>query len=73
MIKSEGDKMKYQPLESKSALNKVSGRFPFKWDLNIYRGCQHGCIYVMLFTVINTLTTMIILARSIIKRIFYLV
>lgn len=45
MIKSEGDKMKYQPLESKSALNKVSGRFPFKWDLNIYRGCQHGCIY----------------------------
>lgn len=37
--------MKYQALEAKSALNKVSGRFPFKWDLNIYRGCQHGCIY----------------------------
>lgn len=38
-------KLKYQALEAKSALNKVSGRFPFKWDLNIYRGCQHGCIY----------------------------
>lgn len=37
--------MKYQPLKVKSALNKVKGRFPFKWDLNIYRGCQHGCIY----------------------------
>ncbi len=37
--------MKYQELEVKSALNKVKGRFPFKWDLNIYRGCQHGCIY----------------------------
>lgn len=37
--------MEYQKLEVKSALNKVNGRFPFKWDLNIYRGCQHGCIY----------------------------
>ena len=37
--------MKYQELEAKSALNKVKGRFPFKWDLNIYRGCEHGCIY----------------------------
>lgn len=37
--------MKYQELMAKSALNKVKGRFPFKWDLNIYRGCQHGCIY----------------------------
>lgn len=39
------DKMKYQELEAKSALNKVKGQFPFKWDLNIYRGCEHGCIY----------------------------
>jgi len=37
--------MKYQELEVKSALNKIKGHFPYKWDLNIYRGCQHGCIY----------------------------
>ena len=37
--------MNYKPLTVKSALNKVKGRFPYKWDLNIYRGCQHGCIY----------------------------
>ena len=28
-----------------SALNKVNGRLPFHWDLNIYRGCVHGCQY----------------------------
>lgn len=37
--------MKYQELEVKSALNKIKGHFPYKWDLNIYHGCQHGCIY----------------------------
>lgn len=37
--------MNYQPLTVKSALNKVHGNFPYQWDLNIYRGCQHGCIY----------------------------
>lgn len=29
----------------KTAANAVKGRFPYKWDLNIYRGCQHGCRY----------------------------
>lgn len=28
-----------------SACNRVNGRFPYKWDMNIYRGCQHGCKY----------------------------
>jgi DNA repair photolyase len=23
----------------------VKGRFPYNWDLNIYRGCGHGCQY----------------------------
>ena len=37
--------MKLIPLENKSALNPVKGLFPYRWDLNIYRGCGHGCKY----------------------------
>ncbi len=38
--------MKYMPIEPKTVLNKIkNNRLPFKWDLNIYRGCQHSCIY----------------------------
>ena len=38
--------MKYKPLENKSALNRISKKeLPYKWDLNIYRGCYHRCIY----------------------------
>ena len=29
----------------KSALNKLKRKKPYGWDLNIYRGCQHGCKY----------------------------
>jgi len=33
-------------IRCKQACNKInSGDLPFSWDLNIYRGCQHGCIY----------------------------
>jgi DNA repair photolyase len=32
------------PLVVKSALNRVQG-MPFKWSLNPYRGCAHGCHY----------------------------
>jgi DNA repair photolyase len=32
------------PLVVKSALNRVRG-MPFKWSLNPYRGCAHGCHY----------------------------
>jgi len=28
-----------------SALNKLKRKIPYEWDLNIYRGCQHGCKY----------------------------
>ena len=33
-------------IRCKQACNKLKkGRLPFDWDLNIYRGCQHGCAY----------------------------
>lgn len=34
----------YRELICKSALNRVQG-MPFKWSLNPYRGCVHGCHY----------------------------
>lgn len=35
-----------QPDESRTILNKVdSPDLPFKWTLNPYRGCEHGCVY----------------------------
>ena len=29
----------------KTALHKLKRKHPYAWDLNVYRGCQHGCIY----------------------------
>jgi DNA repair photolyase len=37
--------VQYKNITCKSALNKVKGGFPYKWDLNIYRGCIHNCKY----------------------------
>ena len=39
--------MLYDIKETKcvSACNKVKGGFPYLWDLNVYRGCGHGCKY----------------------------
>jgi DNA repair photolyase len=34
----------YREMHCKSALNRVSG-MPFRWSLNPYRGCVHGCHY----------------------------
>ena len=34
----------YEEIDCKSALNRVSG-MPFRWSLNPYRGCVHGCHY----------------------------
>jgi DNA repair photolyase len=39
MIRAE-----YRETPCKSALNRVSG-MPFRWSLNPYRGCVHGCHY----------------------------
>jgi len=38
------DAARYQEVRCRSALNPVEG-MPFKWTLNPYRGCTHGCHY----------------------------
>src|SRR5438132_1320889 len=34
----------FVPIEVKSVLNRVSG-MPFRWSINPYRGCSHGCVF----------------------------
>ena len=34
----------YEEIEARSAINRVKG-MPFKWSLNPYKGCVHGCHY----------------------------
>jgi len=42
----ERARVEYFALESRSALNRESsGRMPFDWTLNPYRGCEFGCEY----------------------------
>jgi len=38
------DRARYQEVTCRSALNRVEG-MPFRWTLNPYRGCTHGCHY----------------------------
>jgi DNA repair photolyase len=38
------DHARYQEVTARSALNRVEG-MPFRWTLNPYRGCTHGCHY----------------------------
>ncbi|AKB52289.1 Radical SAM domain protein [Methanosarcina barkeri str. Wiesmoor] len=38
----------FEEIKVKKALNRInksSSNLPFHWDLNIYRGCEHGCNY----------------------------
>ena len=39
------DEARYQEVACRSALNRVKGMPFFKWTLNPYRGCTHGCHY----------------------------
>lgn len=41
----EKQSSQYLPITCKTALHAVNGRFPYKQDLNIYRGCENGCKY----------------------------
>jgi DNA repair photolyase len=38
---------RFYEVRSKSALNRVpeKSRMPFRWTINPYRGCSHGCLY----------------------------
>lgn len=38
------DAARYQEVQCRSAVNAVQG-MPFRWTLNPYRGCTHGCHY----------------------------
>lgn len=42
-VRRGGDTV-YQEITCRSALNRVEG-MPFRWTLNPYRGCTHGCHY----------------------------
>jgi DNA repair photolyase len=37
----------FYEVRAKSALNRVPGksRMPFRWTINVYRGCSHACVY----------------------------
>jgi len=43
--KRRGHAATYQEVRCRSALNRVKGMPFFKWTLNPYRGCTHGCHY----------------------------
>lgn len=36
---------KYTEIPCTVACNKLKRKIPYSWDLNIYRGCEHGCRY----------------------------
>lgn len=35
----------YKEITCKKAINKSTGCYPYQYDLNIYRGCKHSCVY----------------------------
>jgi DNA repair photolyase len=35
----------YKEITCSAACNRLKRKIPFAWDLNIYRGCEHGCKY----------------------------
>lgn len=39
------DNIRYHEITCEIAVNKLKRKIPYGWDLNIYRGCEHGCKY----------------------------
>ncbi|WP_203558386.1 radical SAM protein [Bacteroides sp. 519] len=37
--------IRIEEITCENALNKLKRKIPYGWDLNVYRGCQHGCPY----------------------------
>ncbi len=40
-----GEHIKYYEIKCEKAINELKRKIPYGWDLNIYRGCGHGCRY----------------------------
>lgn len=38
-------KITHTEISCQTACNKLKRKFPYQWDLNVYRGCTHGCNY----------------------------
>ncbi|WP_243123733.1 radical SAM protein [Thermaerobacter sp. FW80] len=38
-------RIQYRWLPCKSLINRVPEGMPFRWSINPYRGCTHGCVY----------------------------
>jgi hypothetical protein len=41
--------MTFFEVQARSVVNRVpeASRMPFRWTINPYRGCQHGCVYCL--------------------------
>jgi DNA repair photolyase len=41
--------VRFYEVQAKSVLNRVpkASRMPFRWTINPYRGCSHGCLYCL--------------------------
>ena len=37
--------IRYKEINCDNALNKLQRKMPYTWDLNLFRGCEHGCKY----------------------------
>ncbi|HAZ06269.1 MAG TPA: radical SAM protein, partial [Acetobacterium sp.] len=35
----------YHPITCTTALHELKRKTPYGWDLNIFKGCSHGCRY----------------------------
>ncbi|MCL1821396.1 MAG: radical SAM protein [Prolixibacteraceae bacterium] len=42
---SSSEQIYIKTIGCQSALNRLKRKIPYGWDLNIYRGCGHGCKY----------------------------